>query len=114
MDASGVDELVVVFCVVWVGSEGGLDEVSEVGAEGGVGEAEVGLVAGGLVADVAFGDVVAKEADEVSVEGDVGGDGVVVVGYAELCGGWDFVPLEDAFLLEDFEVGKRDGFVPSR
>lgn len=30
------------------------------GAEVGVGDAEVGLVAGGFVADVAFGDVVAE------------------------------------------------------
>ena len=65
MDASGVDELVVVLCVVGVGSEDGLDEVAEVGAEGGVGDAEVGLVAGGLVADVAFGDIVTKQSDEV-------------------------------------------------
>jgi hypothetical protein len=54
-----VDELVVVVFVVGVGSEDGVDEVSEMGAEGGVWEAEVGLVAGGFVADVAFADVVA-------------------------------------------------------
>ena len=65
-----------------------------------------------MVADVAFGDVVAEEPDEVCVERDVWGDGVVVAGHAELCGGWDVVPLEDAFLLEDFEVGEWDGFVP--
>lgn len=65
MDVAGVDELVVVLFVVGVGSEYGVDEVSEVGAEGGVGDAEVGLVAGGFVADVAFGEVVAEEAYEI-------------------------------------------------
>lgn len=46
------------------------------------------------------------------VEGDVGGDGVVVAGHTEVGGGGDVVPVEDAFALEDFEVGERDGFVP--
>ena len=30
-----------------------------------MGDAEVGLVAGGFVADVAFGDIVTKQSDEV-------------------------------------------------
>lgn len=34
-------------------------------SKGGVGETEVGLVAGGFFADVSFGDVVAEEADKI-------------------------------------------------
>ena len=88
--------------------------MSEVGAEDRVGEAEVGLVAGGFVADVAFSDVVTEKSDEVSGQCNIRLDGVVITSHTELCGGWDFVPLENSFLLEDFEVGKRDGVVPIR
>ena len=42
-----------------------MDEVSEMCSESRVWDAEVGLVAGGLVADVSFGDVVAEEANEI-------------------------------------------------
>lgn len=65
---------------------------------------EVGLVAGWFVADVAFGYVVAEESDKILVEWDVGCDGVVVSGHAELCGVGDFVPLEYAFAFKSFEM----------
>lgn len=81
-----------------------MDEVAEVCSESGVWDAEVGLVAGGFVSDVAFAGVVAEESYECRGEGDVGCDGVVVTSYAESRGGWDVVPVEDAFLFKDFKM----------
>lgn len=71
----------------------------------GVGEAEVGLVAGGFVANVAFGGVVAEEAEEVGGEGEVGVDGVVLARHTELCCCGDFIPVEYAFAFKNFKVG---------
>ncbi len=74
------------------------------GADCGVGDAEAGLVAGGFVAYVSFGDVVAEESDEMLVERDVGCDGVVVAGHSELCCVGYVIPAEDAFTFENFEM----------
>ncbi len=81
-----------------------MDEVAEMCSESRVWDAEVGLVAGGFVTDVAFADVISKESYEFRSEGDIGCDDVVVTSYAESRGGWDVVPVEDTFLFKDFKM----------